>query len=55
MPTINKVAPCLWFDSEGEDAAKFYTSIFPNSRITAISRYGKAGQGRRFTAERLDR
>ncbi len=38
-----KIAPCLWFDSEAEDAAKFYTSIFANSRINKISRYGKAG------------
>jgi predicted 3-demethylubiquinone-9 3-methyltransferase (glyoxalase superfamily) len=40
MPDIT---PCLWFDTEGEDAAKFYTSIFPNSRITEISHYGEAG------------
>ncbi len=39
-----KIAPCLWFDSEAEDAAKFYTSIFANSRINKISRYGKAGR-----------
>jgi predicted 3-demethylubiquinone-9 3-methyltransferase (glyoxalase superfamily) len=39
-----KIAPCLWFDKEGEDAAKFYTGIFPNSRILDIARYGKAGQ-----------
>jgi len=38
------ISPCLWFDSEAEEAAKFYTGIFPNSRITQISHYGKAGQ-----------
>ena len=38
-----KITACLWFDSEAEDAAKFYTSIFANSRINKISRYGKAG------------
>ena len=38
-----KLTPCLWFDTEGEEAADFYTSIFPNSRITAIARYGEAG------------
>ncbi len=37
-----KPTPCLWFDTEGEDAARFYTSAFPNSRIIEISRYGDA-------------
>ena len=41
---IQKIAPCLWFDSQAEEAAKFYTSIFKNSRITATTRYGEAGQ-----------
>jgi len=40
----NKITPCLWFDDQAEDAAKFYTSIFQDSKITAISRYGEAGQ-----------
>jgi predicted 3-demethylubiquinone-9 3-methyltransferase (glyoxalase superfamily) len=45
MPTIqSKITPCLWFDSEAEDAAKFYTSIFKNSKIGTISRYGEAGK-----------
>jgi predicted 3-demethylubiquinone-9 3-methyltransferase (glyoxalase superfamily) len=39
-----KVTPCLWFDGEAEDAARFYTGIFRNSRITGISRYGEAGK-----------
>jgi predicted 3-demethylubiquinone-9 3-methyltransferase (glyoxalase superfamily) len=39
-----RIAPCLWFDSQAEDAAKFYTGIFKNSRITAISRYSDAGK-----------
>ena len=39
-----RIVPCLWFADEGEDAARFYTGIFPNSRITAISRYSSAGQ-----------
>jgi len=34
---------CLWFDTEGEEAATFYTSIFPNSRITNVTRHGPAG------------
>jgi predicted 3-demethylubiquinone-9 3-methyltransferase (glyoxalase superfamily) len=39
-----KITPCLWFDTEAEDAAKFYCSVFKNSRITNISRYGNEGQ-----------
>jgi predicted 3-demethylubiquinone-9 3-methyltransferase (glyoxalase superfamily) len=37
------INPCLWFDTEGEEAARFYTSIFPNSRILEVARYGEAG------------
>jgi predicted 3-demethylubiquinone-9 3-methyltransferase (glyoxalase superfamily) len=40
MPNIS---PCLWFDTEGEEAATFYTSVFPNSRIVDVARYGSAG------------
>jgi predicted 3-demethylubiquinone-9 3-methyltransferase (glyoxalase superfamily) len=40
MPTLK---PCLWFDTQGEEAATFYTAIFPNSRIVEISRYGPGG------------
>ena len=38
-----RTTPCLWFDTQGEDAAKFYTSVFPNSRVTDVTRYGEAG------------
>ena len=38
-----RITPCLWFDTDGEDAARFYTSVFPNSKITEITRYGSAG------------
>lgn len=38
-----KITPCLWFDSEAEDAARFYTAIFENSKIGRITRYGKEG------------
>jgi predicted 3-demethylubiquinone-9 3-methyltransferase (glyoxalase superfamily) len=38
-----ELTPCLWFDTEGEEAANFYTSAFPNSRIVHVSRYGEAG------------
>jgi predicted 3-demethylubiquinone-9 3-methyltransferase (glyoxalase superfamily) len=39
-----RITPCLWFDNQGEEAAKFYTGIFKNSRIGRLARYGKAGQ-----------
>ena len=38
-----KITPCLWFDTEGEQAARFYTSVFPNSRIVHVAHYGSAG------------
>jgi len=40
---MNDITPCLWFDTEGEAAAQHYTSIFPNSRILEVARYGSAG------------
>ena len=40
MPSMR---PCLWFDTQGEEAAEFYTSVFPNSKITKVLRYGPAG------------
>lgn len=40
---MDKIKPCLWFDTQGEDAARFYTSIFKNSSIGTISRYTEAG------------
>jgi predicted 3-demethylubiquinone-9 3-methyltransferase (glyoxalase superfamily) len=40
---MQKITPFLWFDTEGEDAARFYTSVFPNSKIGEIARYGSAG------------
>lgn len=41
--TTRKITPCLWFDSTAEEAVNFYTSIFPNSKINYITRYGKEG------------
>jgi predicted 3-demethylubiquinone-9 3-methyltransferase (glyoxalase superfamily) len=41
MPYKQKVSTCLWFNTEADEAAKFYVSLFDNSRITALSRYGK--------------
>jgi predicted 3-demethylubiquinone-9 3-methyltransferase (glyoxalase superfamily) len=40
---MNKITPFLWFDTEGEEAAEFYTSVFPNSKIVDVARYGSAG------------
>ena len=40
---MQKFIPCLWFDNQAEEAAAFYTSIFANSKIISISRYGEAG------------
>ena len=62
--TIQAITPFLWYESNAEDAANFYVSIFGNSRITHLSRYGDTGpgpkgsvmvvgfelEGRRFTA-----
>ena len=42
---MQKIVPNLWFDKEGEEAANFYCSIFPNSKVNNISRYGEAGPG----------
>ena len=39
------ITPNLWFDTEGEEAAKFYASIFPSSEITNVTYYGEAGPG----------
>jgi len=38
-----KIAPCLWFDGQAEDAANFYVSVFKNSKIETINRYGEEG------------
>ncbi len=61
---MTRITPCLWFDTEGEEAAEFYTSVFPNSRIVDVGHYTEAGprpagavmivefelDGQRFTA-----
>ncbi len=43
MATLTRITPCLWFDTRGEEAANFYTSIFDNSRIVQVSHYNAAG------------
>ncbi len=40
---MQPITPFLWFDTEGEEAAEFYTSVFPNSKIVEVTRYGSAG------------
>ena len=42
---MQKISPFLWFENQAEEAANFYTSIFPNSKIRHTSRYGEAGPG----------
>jgi predicted 3-demethylubiquinone-9 3-methyltransferase (glyoxalase superfamily) len=44
MQLKHPLTPCLWFDTEAEEAANFYCSVFPDSEITAISRFPNAGQ-----------
>ena len=41
---FDKISPCFWFDTQAEEAAKFYTSVFKNSKIVAVSHYGEAGR-----------
>ena len=43
MPSVQRITPCLWFDTQAEEGARFYMSVFKNSRIVGISRYGEAG------------
>ena len=40
---MQRITPCLWFDTDGEAAAELYTSVFPNSKIDRVTRYGSAG------------
>ena len=47
---MQKITPFLWFDGNAEDAANFYTSIFKNSKILNVSRYGDAGPGLKGSA-----
>ncbi|KAL3486422.1 Glyoxalase/Bleomycin resistance protein/Dihydroxybiphenyl dioxygenase [Aspergillus germanicus] len=42
--SLSKITPCLWFDGQAEEAAQFYTTIFPNSRITTTQYYTDAGK-----------
>jgi predicted 3-demethylubiquinone-9 3-methyltransferase (glyoxalase superfamily) len=44
VPNLQKIAPCLWFDTQAEEAAKFYTAVFPNSKINQTARFPAEGQ-----------
>ena len=44
MARLQRISPCLWFDTQAEEAARFYTGIFKNARIKTITRYSSAGQ-----------
>jgi len=46
---MDKLTLCLWFDNQAEEAAKFYTSLFTNSKIDKITYYGDEGPGRKGT------
>jgi predicted 3-demethylubiquinone-9 3-methyltransferase (glyoxalase superfamily) len=46
---VQKITPFLWFDNQAEEAAKFYVSIFKNSKIVSVDRYGDAGPGPKGT------
>jgi predicted 3-demethylubiquinone-9 3-methyltransferase (glyoxalase superfamily) len=50
----DKLVTCLWFDTEGEEAARFYTSIFPGSKLGQITRYGSAGPRAEGTVMTVD-
>jgi predicted 3-demethylubiquinone-9 3-methyltransferase (glyoxalase superfamily) len=40
---MQRISPCLWFDTQAEEAAKFYAGIFKNSKIKSVTHYGEAG------------
>jgi len=42
---MQKITTCLWFDNNAEEAVTFYTSIFKNSKVLEVARYGEAGPG----------
>jgi predicted 3-demethylubiquinone-9 3-methyltransferase (glyoxalase superfamily) len=43
--SVQKIRPCLWFDTQAEEAAQFYASVFPDSEVVKVTRYGEAGPG----------
>ena len=49
-----RITPNLWFDTQGKEAAEFYVSVFPNSKITGVTHYGDAGPGTPGTVLTVD-
>ena len=47
---MRKITPFLWFDTQAEEAANFYVSVFKNSKVKTVSRYGDAGPGPKGSA-----
>ena len=50
---MQNISPCLWFDNQAEEAAKFYTGIFKNSKILDVARYTKAADQARLARNAL--
>ncbi len=51
---MKQITPFLWFDKQAEEAANFYVSVFPNSKLGSIARYGEAGPGEAETVMTVD-
>jgi predicted 3-demethylubiquinone-9 3-methyltransferase (glyoxalase superfamily) len=51
---MTSITPCLWFDNNLEEALEFYTSVFPNSTVGSVSRYGDSGPGEPGTVMAAD-
>jgi predicted 3-demethylubiquinone-9 3-methyltransferase (glyoxalase superfamily) len=51
---VPRITPNLWFDTQGLEAAEFYVSVFPNSKVTAVTYYGEAGPGPAGTVLTVD-
>jgi predicted 3-demethylubiquinone-9 3-methyltransferase (glyoxalase superfamily) len=51
---VQSITPFLWFDDQAEEAATLYTSLFPNSRINKVTRYGEVGPGKAGTVMTVD-
>ena len=47
---MQKITPFLWFDTQAEEAANFYVSVFKNGKVVSVSRYGEAGPGPKGSA-----
>jgi predicted 3-demethylubiquinone-9 3-methyltransferase (glyoxalase superfamily) len=45
MAVTQKITPFLWFDNNAEEAVNFYASVFKNSKVGAVTRYGETGPG----------